>query len=72
MNSPFTYLDSLPDDLKQAIRTAVFDLPKKSPETFQKIYDGKMRPWEPIDHKAYEPVIELVKFVDTLRKKNGS
>jgi phosphonate transport system substrate-binding protein len=31
-----------------------------------------MKPWEPTDHKAYEPVVELIKFVDQLRKKKSS
>jgi phosphonate transport system substrate-binding protein len=31
-----------------------------------------MQPWAPIDHKAYEPVVELIKFVDELRKKKKS
>jgi hypothetical protein len=29
-----------------------------------------MRMWEPVEHQAYEPVIELIKFVDRLRKKS--
>jgi phosphonate transport system substrate-binding protein len=36
------------------------------------MFDGKMKPWEPTDHKAYEPVVEMIKFVDQLRKKKSS
>jgi phosphonate transport system substrate-binding protein len=68
VNSPFAYLNDLPADLKNAIRTAVMAMPQKDPEAFEKIYEGKQGPWEPIDHKPYEPVIELNKFVDSLRK----
>ncbi|WP_445500269.1 phosphonate ABC transporter substrate-binding protein [Microvirga sp. G4-2] len=70
VNSPFAYLSDLPADLKAKIKQAVLDMPKKDPEAFKKIYDGKQGVWEPIDHKAYEPVVELIGFVDSLRKKS--
>lgn len=70
VNSPFAYLTDLPTDLRSKIKQAVLDLPKKDPEAFKKIYDGKQGPWEPVDHKAYEPIIELNAFVDSLRKKS--
>jgi phosphonate transport system substrate-binding protein len=62
------YLADLPADLKTAIRKAVLDLATEDKETFDKIYEGKGLPYEAVDHKAYEPVVELIKFVDTLRK----
>jgi phosphonate transport system substrate-binding protein len=68
VNSPMAYLTDLPADLKAAIRKAVLDLATDEPETFNKIYEGKGMPYAAVDHKAYEPVIELTKFVDTLRK----
>jgi phosphonate transport system substrate-binding protein len=68
VNSPMAYLTDLPDDLKAAIRKAVLDLATNDPETFNKIYEGKGKPYAPATHKEYEPVVELIKFVDTLRK----
>ena len=44
----------------------------KDKAAFDKIYEGKQLPFAEVDHKAYEPVIELVKFVDELRKKKTS
>jgi len=70
VNSPFAYLTDLPAELKAKIKQAVLDMPKKDPEAFKKIYDGKQGPWEAVDHKAYEPIIELNAFVDSLRKKS--
>lgn len=70
VNSPFAYLTDLPADLRAKIKQAVLDLPKKDPDAFKKIYDGKQGPWEPVDHKAYEPIVELNAFVDSLRKKS--
>ena len=68
INSPYAYLSDLPADLKAAIRQAFFDAPKKDKPAFDKLSDGKNRPWEPITHQDYLPTIEMVKFVDTLRK----
>lgn len=69
VNSPITYLTSLPDDLKAKIREACFNIGTKDPEAFKVLTDGKAQPWAPASHKDYEVVVELVKFVDTLRKK---
>jgi phosphonate transport system substrate-binding protein len=71
VNSPMAYLTDLPDDLKAAIRKAVLDLATNDPEAFNKIYEGKSKPYAAVDHKAYEPVVELIKFVDTLRKQKS-
>ena len=71
VNSPMAYLATLPPELKAAIKKAVLEVATKDPDTFQKIYEGKLKPYQAIDHKAYEPVIELIKFVDDLRKKKA-
>jgi phosphonate transport system substrate-binding protein len=68
INSPTAYLADLPPELKAAIRKAFFDAPTKDKAAFDKLSDGKNRPWEPITHEDYLPTIEMVKFVDTLRK----
>jgi phosphonate transport system substrate-binding protein len=72
VNSPFAYLSDMPPELKTKIREAFLAYPQKEKAAFEKMFDGKMKPWEPIDHKAYEPVVELIKFVDQLRKKKSS
>jgi phosphonate transport system substrate-binding protein len=71
VNSPFTYLTDLPDDLKAQIRAAFFKFATDK-AAFDKIYEGKRQPWQAVDHKAYEPVVELIRFVDDLRKKKSS
>ena len=68
-NSPISYLKALPDDLKKAIRDAVFAFAAKDAEGFKKVTDGQAQPWAPASHKDYDSVIELTKFVDSLRKK---
>jgi len=68
INSPLALLSDLPDDLKTTIKQAFFNGPKKAPEAFAKLSDGKDKPWEPITNADYEDTIKLVRFVDSLRK----
>jgi phosphonate transport system substrate-binding protein len=69
INSPYAYLSDLPDDMKAAIKKAFLDAAQKDPEAFKKLSDGKNKPWEPIANDDYNKTIELIKFVDNLRKK---
>jgi phosphonate transport system substrate-binding protein len=71
VNSPMAYLDSLPAELKAAIRSAVLNLPQWDPAVFERLTDGKARPWEPTGNAAYQPIIELNRFVDGLRRQRS-
>jgi phosphonate transport system substrate-binding protein len=68
VNSPFALVSTMPDDLKKAITAAILALPEKNQAAFDKIYDGKQKPWAPATNADYEPIIELNKFVDSLRR----
>lgn len=72
VNSPMAYLTELPEDLKAKIRDAVLNLATKDKAAFDKIYEGKQGPLVAVDNKAYDPIIDLNKFVDDLRKKKSS
>ena len=72
VNSPMAYLSDLPEELKAKIRDAVLNLATKDKAAFDKIYEGKQGPLVAVDNKAYDPIIELNKFVDDLRKKKSS
>ncbi|RYE31049.1 MAG: phosphonate ABC transporter substrate-binding protein [Hyphomicrobiales bacterium] len=72
VNSPMAYLTDLPEELKAKIRDAVLNLATKDKAAFDKIYEGKQGPLVAVDNKAYDPIIELNKFVDELRKKKSS
>ncbi len=50
----------------------MLNIATKDKAAFDKIYEGKQGPLVAIDNKAYEPIIELNKFVDALRKKKSS
>lgn len=70
-NSPFAYLASLPPDLKAAIVKAFDEAPTKAKAAFDKLSDGKDRGFTKVDAAAYEPVVELIKFIDQLRKQKS-
>jgi phosphonate transport system substrate-binding protein len=70
-NSPNAYLASLPADMKAAIRTAFEEAPTKDKAAFDRLSDGKDRGFKSVDAAYYEPVIELIKFIDTLRKEKS-
>ena len=72
VNSPMAYLTDMPEELKAKIRDAVLNLATKDKAAFDKIYEGKQGPLVAVDNKAYDPIIELNKFVDALRKKKSS
>ena len=69
INSPYAYLSDLPDDMKAAIKQAFLEAPKKDAEAFKKLSDGKNQPWQSVTNEDYNKTIELIKFVDNLRKK---
>jgi phosphonate transport system substrate-binding protein len=69
INSPYAYLSALPDDMKAAIKKAFLDAPEKDKDAFKKLSDGKNLPWQPIANEDYNKTIELIRFVDNLRKK---
>jgi phosphonate transport system substrate-binding protein len=50
----------------------VLNLATKDKVAFDKIYEGKQGPLVAVDNAAYDPIIELNKFVDALRKKKSS
>ncbi|MBV1696052.1 MAG: phosphonate ABC transporter substrate-binding protein [Hyphomicrobiales bacterium] len=71
VNSPIAVLADMPADLKGAISKAILDVGTKEPAMFDKMFDGKAKPWQPVDNKAFDTIIELNKFVDELRKKRS-
>jgi phosphonate transport system substrate-binding protein len=69
INDPYAYLSDLPDDMKAAIKKAFLEAADKDKAAFDKLSDGKNRPWQPVSTADYDKTIELIKFVDNLRKK---
>lgn len=68
MSGPYAYLSSLPEELKASIRNALLQAPQKDAEAVKHLFDGKQGSFTSVKDDAYLPVIELNKFVDSLRK----
>jgi phosphonate transport system substrate-binding protein len=69
INTLYAYLSDLPEDMKAAIKKAFLDASEKDHDAFKKLSDGKNLPWQPIANEDYNKTIELIRFVDNLRKK---
>ncbi|MGA2126887.1 MAG: phosphonate ABC transporter substrate-binding protein [Xanthobacteraceae bacterium] len=67
--APFAYLVSLPDDLKLAITTAFVEGPSKDKAAFERMSDGHDRGFALVTAADYTSTIELIEFVDRLRRK---
>jgi phosphonate transport system substrate-binding protein len=70
-NSPFAYPADMPADLKAAIAKAFQEAPTKAKVAFDKLSDGKDRGFKTVDAQYYEGVVELIKFIDSLRKQKS-
>jgi phosphonate transport system substrate-binding protein len=70
--SMYAYSSDLPDDLKAAIAKAFFDAPTKDKVAFDRLTDGQKKGFNPATTKDWDATIELIKFVDALRKKKAS
>ena len=69
INGPYAYNADLPADLKAAIVKAFMETPAKQPELYNKLFDGQKKGFNPATTKDWDSTIELIKFVDRLRKK---
>ncbi len=70
--SPYAWLASLPEDAKQDILEAFTSAAERGGEAFARLSDGKDRGFEPVTHDDYDTIVELQKFVDSLRRQRGS
>jgi phosphonate transport system substrate-binding protein len=69
--SPFAYLSTLPAELKGAINKAFVDAPTKAKAAFDKLSDGKDVGFAPMTAKDYEPIVQMIRYVDEMRKKRS-
>jgi phosphonate transport system substrate-binding protein len=72
LNGPLAYLSDLPPELKAKINDAFFKLRTNDKAAADKLYDGKLdrEGWAPAKTEDWNPVVDLGKFVDSLRRKN--
>src|SRR3954466_1786490 len=72
INGPYAYNSDLPEDLKTAIAKAFTEAPTKDKAAFDRLSDGQKKGFNPATTKDWDGTIELIKFVDALRKKKAS
>jgi phosphonate transport system substrate-binding protein len=70
LNGPIAYLNSLPDDLKGKIKDAILNWYTKDRKSFDIATKGEKQSYAPVSISDYQSTIDLVKFVDTLKKKS--
>jgi phosphonate transport system substrate-binding protein len=68
---PYCYLSDMPADAKADIWKAFQEVPTKDKAAFDRLSDGKDREFKQVDAKYYEGVVELIKFIDSLRKQKS-
>ena len=69
--SPYARLSTLPDELKAAIAKAFMEAPTKDKEAFDRLSDGKDKEFVPVTQKDYQDTIDMIQFVNDLRKKRS-
>ncbi|MDB5618518.1 phosphonate ABC transporter substrate-binding protein [Tardiphaga sp.] len=72
INGPYAYSADLPADLKAAITKAFVEAPTKDKAAFDRLSDGQKKGFHAATTKDWDATIELIKFVDALRKKKAS
>jgi phosphonate transport system substrate-binding protein len=72
INGPYAYNADLPEDLKAAIAKAFVEAPTKDKVAFDRLSDGQKKGFHPATTKDWDATIDLIKFVDALRKKKAS
>lgn len=72
LNGPYAVLTDMPADLKASIEKAFFDAPTKDKAAFDRLSDGQKQGFAQATTKDWNDTIELIKFVDSLRKKKAS
>jgi len=69
--SPYAFLPSLPDDLKQSTVAAFMAAPTADKAAFDRLSDGKDKGFVAVSEKDYADMVEMIQFVDDMRKKRS-
>ncbi len=72
LNGPYAVLGDMPADLKAGIEKAFFEAPAKDKAAFDRLSDGQKKDFNAATTKDWDGMIELIKFVDSLRKRKAS
>lgn len=66
---PYSVLESVPAELRQKIKQALLDLPRKDKKVFDGLSNGKDQEMVAISAKDFDPVVGMLQFNDAQRKK---
>ncbi len=66
---PYSVLESVPAEVRQKIKQALLDLPKKDKKVFDGLSNGKDQEMVAITAKDFDPVVGMLQFNDAQRKK---
>jgi phosphonate transport system substrate-binding protein len=69
INGPYAVNSDLPEEAKAAIEKAFFDAPTKDKAAYDRLSDGQKKGFHRATTKDWDGTVELIKFVDSLRKK---
>jgi phosphonate transport system substrate-binding protein len=58
-NSPFCATKSLPEDMKEAFKTALLDFEKNDPQRFKKVVEGMFGGFAEANHDMYQYAIDI-------------
>ncbi|QCI63922.1 phosphonate ABC transporter substrate-binding protein [Phreatobacter stygius] len=66
--SPYAFITTLPEEARAAIVKAFMEAPARAKAAFDRLSDGKDLGFHAVTHRDYEPIVELQKFVDQMRR----
>jgi phosphonate transport system substrate-binding protein len=71
VNSPHAVLNAMGADAIRLVQQAYLTVHEKDAEAFRRMTDGQARPFRVIDNAAYQPIVDLNRFVDNLRRRGS-
>jgi ABC-type phosphate/phosphonate transport system substrate-binding protein len=70
-SSPWAIPTSLPEEMREDIRSALYNMPKNGPEAWQALTDGKAGGLKLVTHKDYESIVRMIQ-ANLIARKSGS
>jgi phosphonate transport system substrate-binding protein len=71
-SSPWAYVADMPADLRKSIADAFLDVHRKAPDVFRTLTDGKAKPFTNVTNNHYQPVMDMITFVDNLKRRKAA
>lgn len=59
LSSPWVVPTALPEQMRQDIAEALFNMPQADPEAWKALTSGKVKEFRRVTHVEYEPVVQM-------------